>query len=460
MDKISKIDKIKFEELFLSCKSALERFVYYKVNSKSDGDDILQEVAISAFININNLNNPENFKAWILKIALNKCNDFYRKLAKQYEIPLDEVTDNIISMSRYGVSETQVVRKTISDLANKDKQILFLYYFKNKPQAEIASLLQIPVGTVKSRLHTAKQNFKEIYPFPHISKKPEKSKILKGENTMNKPKTLPDIMPEYKITQSTKTSFEMSEVKWEESPGWFIIPKLGEKLTWAIYDFPATERKRSETTYIEVVGKASIHGIEGVEIVATEHSPIDFNATDSNKTVERRFVAQLTDTHCRFLAESYTTKDGVKNYSTFLDGDDFNMDFGKDNCGKEVELKQKGIIKKPENNIVCPQDKQVNDIVGSYSVEIDGKIYDTVCFIDIDLYNPGVLSEQYIDKNGRTVLWRRFNKNDWKYKRYNEKYNFTDGDKLWNEMFPDNEQVTVNGEIYVHWYDCITDYIL
>ena len=443
------MDKIKFEELFLSCKSILERFVYFKLPSKSDGDDILQEVAISAYKNIGEIKNPESFKAWILRIAANKCNDFYRNLAKRHEIPLDEMVDNVVSMSRYGITDTQVVRETLRNLKDKDKQILFLYYFKNKPQAEIASILNIPVGTVKSRLHTAKQNFKESYPFPPLSKE------LKGEKIMKNIKTLPDIIPEYKIIQSEKTPFD---VKWEESPGWFIIPKIGEKITWAMYDFP--EKNRTETVEMAVIGKASVHGIEGVEIVSTEHNPVDSNLigdSKNQKTVERRFIAQLTDTHCRFLAESFTQNE-VKIYHTFLDGDDgFNMYFGKDNCGKEVNIIQKGIIKKDKKIIICPKDKQVIDIVGCYNVEINNKIYETICFIDIELYDSGTLAEQYIDQNGRTVLWRRFNRNDWKTERYNEHFKRKGN---WNEMFPENEQVTVNGEIYVHWYDCITDYIL
>ena len=453
MDKIYNINELEFEKLYLSCKSALERFVYFKTPSKADGDDILQEVAVSAYKNMSEIKNPDSFKPWILKIAANKCNDFYRNLAKRHEIPLDEITDNIVSVSRYGISDTQVVRETLSNLTDKDKQILFLYYFKNKPQAEIASILQIPVGTVKSRLHTAKQNFKESYPFPPKIKDSEELEKLKGENNMQTKKTLPDIMPEYKITKSEKPPFN---VRCEETPGWFIVPKLGEKITWAIYDFPATERKRSETTVMEITGKAIIHGIEGVEMTAVEKNPMESNQTDGNKTVNRWFVAQLTDTHCRFLAESFVDKNGVKIYHTFLDGDAFNMSCGEDNCGYEVELIRKGYIDKNGNVIGCQADRQTEDIVGRYDVEINGKTYDTVCFMDINRYNPGIMSEGYIDKNGRTVLWRRFNSNNWKTERYNEYFNKKGN---WSDMFPDNEQLTVNGEIYVHWYDCLTDYI-
>ena len=459
------MDKIKFEELYLSCRTAVERFVYYKMASKSDADDILQEVAIAAFKNISEVKKPESFKSWILKIAANKCNDFYRSLAKRHEIALDDMIDTVVSMSRYGVTEIEIVRDTLADMADKDKQILFLYYFKNKSQAEIAQLLKIPLGTVKSRLHKAKQNFKEAYPFPPESSKKlncrdELCSFARGENNMKK---LPDILPEYKITKSAKAPFD---VRCEESPGWFIIPRLGEKITWAIYEvtdktrvYEPADGERLEITSMEVTGKASIHGIEGVEISSVEDNPVEANQVDGNKMVRRKFIAQLTDTHCRFLAESYTNKDGVNVYRTFLDGDNFNMGVGEDNCGHEVERRQKGIIQRNGGEIVCPEDKQVMDITGRYDVEINGKIYDTVCFTDIEFYDTNVFSEQYIDANGRTILWRRFNKNDWNYKRYNEHYNF-DGTKLWSEMFPDNEQVTVNGEIYVHWYDCITDYIL
>lgn len=91
------------------------------------------------------------------------------------------------------------------------------------------------------------------------------------------------------------------------------------------------------------------------------------------------------------------------------------------------------------------------DIVGRYTVAINEKTYDTVCVMDIETYNNGVVSEQFLDENGKTVLWRRFNRDDWAVDRYQ---------KRWSEQLPHNERLTVNGAVYVHWYDCITDYIL
>ena len=95
-------------------------------------------------------------------------------------------------------------------LGDKDKQILYLYFWKEMPQSEIAKQLNIPIGTVKSRLHTAKQNFKNKYPY--------RTDVSKGERSMKK---LPEFIPEYKIEASTEAPFA---VKWEELMGWFLVP--------------------------------------------------------------------------------------------------------------------------------------------------------------------------------------------------------------------------------------------
>jgi hypothetical protein len=163
---------------------------------------------------------------------------------------------------------------------------------------------------------------------------------------------------------------------------------------------------------------------------------------------------QLTDTRCRVLSESHYEGD-VKRYSTFLDADEFisNWGFGADNCGKETSTKAKGIIKRSGDSVTCPAaPEQIMDTIGRYTVEMDGKSYDTVLVMCIEHNRTGaVMTETYVDENGRTVLWRRFNRDDWAISRYKIR---------WSEKLPDNERVKVNGETFVHWYDCLTEYIL
>jgi RNA polymerase sigma factor (sigma-70 family) len=409
--------------------------------NKSDGDDVLQETLLAAYSRRETLKNPDGFKAWLFRIAANKCNDFYRQRAKLPESLPDSDTalDNALSQSRCGITVSDIVQETFERLDDKDTSLLRLVYIDRYTLAEIARMLGVPTGTVKSRLFTAKQRFKRVYPYP-----PSTNKDLKGMRKMHK---LPEKLPKYEIVQSNKPLFP---VKWEETMGWFMVPKPGEKISWAMYNWP--EKTRSEVYELEVVRKASVHGIEGVEIVAREHGSGQHEGTPENRNTTRTFVAQLTDTHCRFLAQSHYEGD-IKRMYTFLDGDDFlhNWGFGEDNCGNEINLVPKGTIKRTGSQIETKKQPFLLDVVGRYTVTIGGKIYDCVCVIDVETYNDGVLSEQFIDVNGRTVLWRRFNRDDWKMAIYKQP---------WSEKFPHNERLTVNENLYIHWYDCITDYIL
>ena len=73
--------------------------------------------------------------------------------------------------------------------------------------------------------------------------------------------------------------------------------------------------------------------------------------------------------------------------------------------------------------------------------------------MDVCTYDEFTVSEQYIDRNGRTVLWRRFNKK-------NQRWLFDGFESADESKLKDNEKLVVNGEECLHWYDCITDYIL
>lgn len=422
-----------FDRLLQKELPVLERFVRFRISNAHDADDVLQETCIAAFRSFDGLKDESLFKSWLLGIARHKCTDYFREKAESLKIPIDELRESVFSYGAQGITTSSVVRETLNLLGDKDKQILYLYYFKELPQDEIAKRLSLPVGTVKSRLYNARQRFKEKYPY-----KP------KGEKTM---KQLPETMPKYKITKIGKPTFE---VRWEELMGWFIVPKIGEQLTFGIYEQPGG--KRGELCELEVVGKAKIHGIEGVEITVIEQDPVEANRIGNDNKADRRFIAQLTETHCRFLAESHV-ENGEKQFFTFLDADDFlpNWGFGENNCGNEVQLKQKGIISIDGDTISSEKKDFLLDIVGRYKVEINGKEYDTVCVVDLWQYEDRVVSQQFLDRNGKTILWRRFNRDDWAFSRYKKK---------WTEMLPDNERLTVNGETFVHWYDCITDYIL
>ena len=418
-----------FEKLLNENMIALKRYVNFKINNKHDAEDIIQDVCLSATVKFGTLKNTQAFKAWLIGIAGHKCNDYYRLNAKDMSISIDSLSETSLTVGRCGVTEQSMVRETLDSLGEKEKEILFLYYFEDLSQEDISKRLSLPIGTVKSRLYYAKEKFKKHYP---------QNNMNTGEDIMKK---LPKILPEYTIEKSPLSPFN---VKCEELMGFSIIPKLNEKITWASYDIPS--RKMNDFNDTKVTCKAEVHGIEGVEIVTKQHD------CKTNETRESIFIAQLTDTHCRYLASTFM-RNGVRKTVTFLDTEDFmnNFGFGEDNCGYETNIIQSVKIKRIDDNIEVAGTNEVVDIVGRYNVTINGKTYDTICVMDIGHYNNRIAIEQYLDENGRTILWRRFNRNDWANKRYGG---------TWTELLPENERLTINGTTYVHWYDCITDYII
>lgn len=420
-----------FEEMLAEHRQAVERFVKFRLPSPADAEDILQDVFVTAYHKREQLKNPAAFKPWLLSIARSKCHDYFRDRAGKMEIPLDDLMENTLSYGRFGLTHQDTVQDALMHLGNQDQQILYLFFWRQWPQKEIAERLQIPLGTVKSRLHTAKEHFKDQFM--------EMTEPKKGAIDMKK---LPEMMPKYTIIRTDEKTFS---VCWEELQGWFLIPRLGETCTWGMYDWP--ERRLGHSYELKALNRAMVHGIEGVEISARE-------APNSPKedSLERTFVAQLTDSHCRYLA-ALRTEGGVRKYITFLDEEDFypSWGYGEDNCGNETHLCPKGIITREGNQVHCPDKRFMLDLTDRCILTIGGKTYDTVCLMNIESLSLGVISEQYLDCHGRTVLWRRFNKDDWAFHRYQQK---------WTEKLPDNERLIINGETYVHWYDCISDYIL
>ena len=253
---------------------------------------------------------------------------------------------------------------------------------------------------------------------------------------------LPGRMPAYTVTLTKEPPFP---VTWEELPGMLIVPKAGESLCWGMYDEPdglLTGQYRLKAT-----GKAVLHGVEGVEVQG------EYREGDTVK--HSVYIAQLTQRHCRYLGERYVDKEGITRYLTFLDGEEFLQEWGigKDNCGRETRLVPRGAVTlEGENALLCREEGDVTDAAGRFRVEIAGKSYDTVLAVTLCAYPfDGTLVLQYLDENGRTVLWQRYNRDDWGVDR---------GGEPWTKRLPLSRRVTVNGETYVHWYDCITDYVL
>lgn len=408
----------KFEALLKECRGALERLVHFKISMYADAEDVIQESCITAYRSAGQLRDEKLFRGWILQIGRSRIADYYRKKSRSREDAVEIIPERATGNMR-GRAD---VENALMKLNDRDREVLRLYYMEEMGLRDVAARLNVPEGTVKSRLFGARERFRSEY--------------RRWEDIYMK--KMPEKMPGYEIEWLDETPFE---VDCEENIGWFIVPKVGEKLNWGIYD----RKSGLLENYFEMKAtcKAVVHGEEGVEVETVQ-------TWDGNRE-ERTFVMQLKDGYSRILAETDNIG-GVKHFYTFLDGDEFhnNWGFGEDNCGRKIRLAPEGVVKREGNAVVSSVPREVMDIVGRAKVTIGGVVFDTVCMMDVMAYEGHVVSEQFIDKNGRTVLWRRFNRNDWKAAYYGGQ---------WSEILPNNDRLVVNGETFVHWYDCITDYI-
>lgn len=420
-----------FETLLEENRLGVERWVKFHM-SGPDAEDVLQETYLAAFRAFPRLKDRDAFRPWLLSIARNKLRDWYRRQARRPETPMETLPDVAAEES-----PDTAVAETLDRLSDRDARMLRLFYLEQLPQREIARQLSIPQGTVKSRLSAARDRFRAAYPHPP-----------KGERIMKK---LPLYLPPYSVAWTEEAPFP---VIWEEMMGWGIVPRLGETLVWGMYDLPG--RKLDVGYDMAVTGRAKVHGLEGVSFTARVVEPkpelregdLMIEPVENSGAREDvwTFVGQLQDGYTRFLSAE-RMEDGVRTLTTFLDGDEFmaNWGFGEDNRGNSTHPKARGLILR-NGNAYTASKEGVLDVVGCCDLTLDGKTTDCIAVMDLSAYEEGVVSLQFINRDGRTLLWQRYNRDNWALDRYG---------KRWSELLPGNERITVNGATYVHWYDCL-----
>ena len=163
-------DKEVFAELIERYQNKIYRYVK-RISSFSDDyvNDILQEVFIKTYMNLNNFDISLKFSSWIYRIAHNETISFVRKNKKHIESTLfpddsmEEFSADIHIEKQFTEEEhSEIVRKAIKSLSQKYQDVIMLKYFEYKSYDEISDIIQKPPGTVATWINRAK---KEIQKF-------------------------------------------------------------------------------------------------------------------------------------------------------------------------------------------------------------------------------------------------------------------------------------------------------
>ncbi|MDE7137843.1 MAG: sigma-70 family RNA polymerase sigma factor, partial [Ruminococcus sp.] len=159
-------DSEAFSELY---RMTYRRIYYICINflkNRHDTDDAVQETYLSAYRNLDRLDEPSKFSVWLERTAVNKCMDFLRK---KVPVPSEDIEEMIEEEKTVVLPEQCITdfenRRIVMDIMRENLselqyQTVFMYYFNNFTVRETAEIMQCSEGAVKNRLSTARLKIK------------------------------------------------------------------------------------------------------------------------------------------------------------------------------------------------------------------------------------------------------------------------------------------------------------
>jgi RNA polymerase sigma-70 factor (ECF subfamily) len=169
-------DEQAFSEIVNRYKNSLYAFLRRFVNRQDIVEDVFQETFLQLYASRDSFDSDRPLRPWLFTIAANKAKDALRKIQRQStmsmgtladagDVSIDEVVNILTSYETTPESEisqeetAQRVRQIIAEMPENLRGILILAYFEQFSYKHMSEILSIPIGTVKSRLHTAVVHF-------------------------------------------------------------------------------------------------------------------------------------------------------------------------------------------------------------------------------------------------------------------------------------------------------------
>jgi RNA polymerase sigma-70 factor, ECF subfamily len=158
-----------FEVLITRWQDSIYTLCYRKLSHQEQAEELTQEIFLAAYRHISSFRNESKFSTWLFQIAINRCKNLHgyreRRKHRSHE-PLEGTNPNqkrdfpdtspsAVQILHRKEQEAKL-RTALEQLDDKYKEVLILFDIQGLPQNEIATILNLPVGTVKSRIHRAR----------------------------------------------------------------------------------------------------------------------------------------------------------------------------------------------------------------------------------------------------------------------------------------------------------------
>ena len=167
-------DSTAFEQLVLTHQNQIYRLCFRMVGNAEDAADMVQEAFLKAWRNLDRFQGDAAFSTWLYRLASNCCLDFLRSQKRRPTVSMTsedeegeeqtvEVADNSATPEETLLQkeEQREIAQAMASLDEEQRQILTLRVVNDLSYTEIAELLTIKEGTVKSRIARARENLRK-----------------------------------------------------------------------------------------------------------------------------------------------------------------------------------------------------------------------------------------------------------------------------------------------------------
>ncbi|MCJ8013622.1 sigma-70 family RNA polymerase sigma factor [Paenibacillus sp. KQZ6P-2] len=148
-------DREAFADLVRRYKGLVFRYAMGMLNDRMDAEDASQEAFVKAFFSLSNLDNEYAFSSWLFRIVSNLCKDRLKKITKERML-VREVNETIVDTNFSDPLERLSIEEGISRLSVEHREVILLHDIEGFRYEEIADMIEVPLGTIKSRLFAAR----------------------------------------------------------------------------------------------------------------------------------------------------------------------------------------------------------------------------------------------------------------------------------------------------------------
>lgn len=152
---------LSFDDLYERYATDVLRVAYYYLGNREQAEDVTQDVFVKLITNRPTLEEGRE-KAWLLKVALNRCRDLWRSSWIKKVVLGHPGFECFPAPDMIGqLADQQTLSEAVNRLKPEFKEVVLLFYYQGFSVAEIAGMLEIAEGTVSSRLSRAREKLQK-----------------------------------------------------------------------------------------------------------------------------------------------------------------------------------------------------------------------------------------------------------------------------------------------------------